>query len=157
MKQQLADETARHDRPLVDIKWHALDVGLVQQIGGGPAGGDARVDQRNQLRPLGADKARVEEGFERVDRQLEAFQHDERGFVDRVGRAVAVSQLGGVEPADGVAEEIADSQKGGEPLVVGVDCGRVSHGRRQEKMAGTAGHRECRSRSTAAHCAFMHS
>ena len=37
--QQFADEAARHDDALVDVERHALDVGAVEEIGGGLARG----------------------------------------------------------------------------------------------------------------------
>ena len=127
VKQQFADEAARHDRALVDIERHALDIGAIEQIGGRLARRDARVDQRQQPRALGRGQAGVEERIERVDRQLEPFEDDERRFVDRVGRAVTIGEFGGVEAADGVAEEIANGDEDGEALVVGGYGGELNH------------------------------
>ncbi len=163
-EQQFADEAARHDRALVDIERHALDIGAIEQIGGGLARGDSRVDQRDEPRALGASEARVEERIERIDRQLEPFEDDERRFIDRVGRAMTICKVGCVEAADGVAEEIANGGEDGEPLVVGGYGGQLNHALararraapRSEEMAG-AGHRMFRCRSSAAHSAFMHS
>ncbi len=157
VKQQFADEAARHDRALVDIERHALDIGAIEQIGGRLARRDARVDQSEQPHALGAGQSGVEERIERIDRQFEPFEDDERRFVDRIGRAVTIGEVGGVEAADGVAEEIANGREDREALVVGGDGGQVSHAPRSRDMAGVAGHRMFRCRSRAAHCAFMHS
>ena len=137
MEQQFADEAARHDRPLVDIEGNALDIGAVEQVGGRPARGDARIDQRQQPRPLVVGQARVEEGVERVDRQLQPFKDDERRLVECIGRAVAIGEFGGVEAADRVAEEITDGDEDSEPLVGGGGSERAGHARRSEKWPGS--------------------
>ena len=164
VKQQFADEAARHDRALVDIEPHALDIGAIEQIGGRLARRDPRVDQRDEPRALGAGETGVEERIERVDRQLQPFEDDEGRFVDRVGRAMTIGKLGGVEAADGVAEEIANGDEDGEPFVVAGYGGKVNHalGRRRSDAlrlgtsAGVAGRRNISSYPRATHCAFMH-
>ena len=72
---------------------------------------------------LRARQRRVEKRIERVDRQAQRLENDEGGFVDGVGRAMAVDEPGRVEPADGVAEEVAQRREDREALVVGAIVG----------------------------------
>ena len=69
--QQFADQAARDDDALVDIERHALDIGAVQEIGGGLARRHPRFDQVQEPRPLVAQEPGVEKRIERVDRQAE--------------------------------------------------------------------------------------
>ena len=109
--QELANEAARHDDPLVDVKRHALDIGAVQEVGGRLSGDDARLDQRVEPRALGAQEPGVEKGIERVDRKIEAFENDEGRFVERCRRPVAERQVLGAEAANRVTQPVA---RGGE-------------------------------------------
>ena len=115
--QQFADEAARHDDPLVDIERHALDIGAVQEVGGGLAGDDARLDQRVEPLALGAQEPRVEERIERIDRQIEAFEDDEGRFVERRRRPVAERQALGAEAADRVTQPVARGREKRDALI----------------------------------------
>ena len=59
---------------LVDIERHALDIGAIEEIGGGLARGDAGVDQRQKARALLARQRGVEKRIERVDGQAQALR-----------------------------------------------------------------------------------
>ncbi len=102
---------------LVDIERHALDVGAIEQIGGGLAGRRPRFDEREQPRPLRAEELGVEKRIERVDRQTQTLEDEEGGFVERGRCPLAESEIGGDEPPDRIAQPIARRREQVEPLV----------------------------------------
>jgi hypothetical protein len=123
-RQQFADEGARHDDPFVNIKGHAPDIGLVQQVGGRLACGHPGVDQLREAAALGGKQAGVEKGFEPVDGQREAFENEEGGLVQRIRCAVAEHQSMRPKQADRAAQEVPRRDEFG------------GHGRRFGKKIG---------------------
>ena len=73
------------------------DPGLVRQIGGGLARGDARFDDLLQGLALGRQQAGVEPGIELIDRQVQGMQNEIGGFVERIAGAVAINETGRAE------------------------------------------------------------
>src|SRR4029077_18014767 len=109
--QDLADEGAEHDHALVDMERHAADIGAAQQIGGGLARGDTRLDQTHEPPPLVVRELSLENGLEPVDRQMQALEDQKRRLVARVVGAMAENELRRGEYAHGMAEHIADRRE----------------------------------------------
>ena len=74
---------------------------------------DPRLDQGQQPRAFGRRRLEVEPRIERVDRQPQRLQHQERRLVDGIGRAVAVGQPRGAEAPHRETEEIAQGDERG--------------------------------------------
>ena len=125
-EKQLSDEAARHDDALVDVERHALDIGLVEQIGGGLAGFDARVDQCGEALALLDEKPRVGERIERVDRQMQSLEDQESGFVDRRVGPVPEGEISLEETADRMAEPVARGDEDVEARIEHGDCPSIA-------------------------------
>ncbi|MPM61604.1 hypothetical protein SDC9_108464 [bioreactor metagenome] len=97
--QQLGDEAARHDGAFVDIERHTLQPRLACEVGCGLAGGDALVDQLLHLHLLlGGDGMCRHAVGRAVERQAQLPEHQPRGLVVRIGRAMAVGHASRVQP-----------------------------------------------------------
>ena len=122
----VADEAVNSNSPmklrgtidaLVDIERHALDVGAVEQVGGGLARGDARVDQRQQPRAFARASARASRNGSSASIGRWSPSRTRRPLRRRRGRAVAIGESGVAKAADGVAQPVARSGEAFEPLV----------------------------------------
>ena len=95
---------ARHDHAAIDVEALPGEPGFVQQIRRRDALLDSPRDQRFDFCGIGS-AAGV-----RVERQSQATQHEEGGFVARVVRAVAVVQARSAEPALGFPDQLSELQ-----------------------------------------------
>ena len=92
--QHFGDEGTGHDHALVHVEGHALQPGLVRQVGCGLAGTDALVDQGQGFVALSIGDGVVGHLVQRIERMAEAPQDQPSSFVKGVGGAVAKSNLG---------------------------------------------------------------
>jgi len=118
-EQKIADEGARHDHALVDIKGHAADIGFVEQIGRRLARRNTSIDQIDQTAPLLRQQPRIQKRIEIVDRQMQGLEENESGLVERIGRAMPIGEFGCVKTRDGEAQEIAQRQQAIRGVVIG--------------------------------------
>ena len=114
---QFANQAARHDDALVDIERHALDVGAVDEVGGGLARRCARLDQCQKPGALVAKQPGVEKRIEHVDRQAQTLEDEKGGFVERRRRAVAEGEASREKAADRIAQPVSRGQERFNPLV----------------------------------------
>ncbi|MGY3440314.1 hypothetical protein ACVW17_000315 [Bradyrhizobium sp. USDA 4473] len=121
--QQFADEGARHDGALVDIERQAPHIDLVDEIGGRLPRCDPPLDQVENLLAFSEGDARGGKILELVGMQMQRLADQERGFGDRIGGAVREYELGGVEAAHRVAQEIEQGMK-----LAGADLRRFGRG-----------------------------
>jgi hypothetical protein len=87
--EQFGDEGARHDHALVDVEGHVLQPGFFRQVGGGLAGGDAFVHQRDGPGFVFGGELVLRTFLQRVQRQAERGEHQPGRLVEGVGGAVA--------------------------------------------------------------------
>ena len=129
--EEFADQAARHDDALVDIERHALDIGAVQEIGGGLAGRRPRFDEIAEPRPFARRRSLASRNGSSVSiGRLETLENEKGGFVEGGGRAVAEGEVGGEKAADRVAQPVARGEERLDPLVaIRVSQGRPHPGR----------------------------
>jgi hypothetical protein len=111
LAQQLADERARHDHPLVHIERIAPDERLVGEVRGRFAGGNPPFNAVPHGPPLAHGQPGVEPGIELIDGEVERVQDQEGGLIEGVGCPMAVGQLRRVEPADCIAQPIPEGDE----------------------------------------------
>src|SRR5262249_46604539 len=86
--QEFTDEGAWHDHALVDVEWQAAHVDLVDEVGGGFAGGDAATDQVKNFPGLDPHNARGGEALELVGVKVQRLADQERGLAEGRGSVV---------------------------------------------------------------------
>ena len=89
------------------IEGMPLDPGLVREIGGRLARGDARFDDLAQGLALRRQQTGIEPGVELIDRQVQRMENEIGGFVERIAGAVAIDEAGRAEPAHGITQPVA--------------------------------------------------
>ncbi len=109
--QQLADEGARHDHALVDIKRQAAQVDLVDQIGRGFSRGDAPLNHLENRVDLPRRDPRGRERLELVGMKMQRFADQECSLGHRIGSAVREHQFCLDEAAHRIADEIKQRQQ----------------------------------------------
>jgi hypothetical protein len=107
-----ADEGARHQHALVDVERIGAQPGLVGDVRRRHPLHRAPLDHRQHLQHFFVQQARVEEGIELVERELEGMQDQVGSFVERLGAAMPEEQLGGVETGDRIAQQVARGAEG---------------------------------------------
>ena len=93
------------------MKRNALDIGLAEQIGGGFARRDARINQFGKPFAFLRQQPRIQKGFEFVDRQMQGFENYKGCLVQGIGCAVTIGKPGRLKAGDGVAQEVAQGAK----------------------------------------------
>src|SRR5246127_4626756 len=103
--QDFADIGARHDHALVDIEGQAAHIDLVDEIGRGLAGADARFYQLQDLFRLKGGDAGGGKALELVGMKMQRLCDQKRGFGDGISRAMSKDEACLIEAADCEADE----------------------------------------------------
>ena len=106
--QQFTDVGARDDHPVIDVEGVACDPGLVRQIGGRFARGDAQLDHPAHGFPLRCEQASIEPWLELIGGKMQRVQNEISSLIDGIGGAMPIYEPGLVEAARGVAQPVAD-------------------------------------------------
>ncbi len=104
---QLADERARHDHPLVDVEPMSADPRRLHEIGCGRPGRDPPLDEVEHGDAFAPCQPRIEPRLELIDGEIEGRKQQERRLVDRPRGAVAIHQPRRLEPADAIAQPVS--------------------------------------------------
>jgi hypothetical protein len=113
VRQHVANEGTRDQRPTIGVEANAVHVGRAHQVGRGQAQADAGVDQGEQPRALGRGRAQIQVWIEPVDRQTQRFQNQERRLVAGIGRAMAIGQPRSAKALDGEVEDFTEGVERG--------------------------------------------
>ena len=116
LHQQLTDIGAGDDDTFIDVKGNAMHVSALEKIGGGLAGGNARLNDGGKCCALFIEQAGIKPRIDVIYRQMQGFKNDEGCFIDDAGGAMAMHNLCRPEAADGIAQEIADGMQVGNML-----------------------------------------
>ncbi len=84
-----------------------MEIGAARDVGRGNALLDARGDALAKQVLLARREPRIGEGVEIIHRQMKAFEDEERRFIQRIRRPMAMVQVRLPEGADGITQAIA--------------------------------------------------
>src|SRR3982074_3705760 len=109
--EQLADEGARHDHALVDVKGQAAQVDFVDEVSCRFSRSDAARNHVEYSFGLARRDPRGREGLELVGMKMQGFADQECGLGHGIGGAVREQQFGLDKAAYRIADEVEQRQQ----------------------------------------------